>query len=303
VSELTNKILTEKFRPASFDELVFDNKTLILNHLKNPLGIPSFIFYSNHPGTGKTSTAKLIIKTLDCDALVVNASDERGIDTIREKITGFARSLSSNPLSKRCIFMDESDSLTKQALDSLRAVMEEFSDNVFFIFSCNDVSKIIAPIQSRCVMVCFEKPNKADIIQRVEYICEQEEINATDEEISNLVEHYYPDMRSMVKTLHSAKIEGTSITIEQSDYASFLNALHTNNVQYLYQKTYSSDFDIYGFNRWVWKHLFDNIKSYDTYDLPTIALHLADVEKSWNIGANAQICFLANMLQIGKLLK
>ena len=101
MNELQEKIWVEKYRPETFNDLIFGNKILILNHLKNPLSMPSFIFYSNHPGTGKTTTAKIIIRTLDCDALIINASDERGIDTIREKISTFARNMSSNPNTLR----------------------------------------------------------------------------------------------------------------------------------------------------------------------------------------------------------
>jgi DNA polymerase III delta prime subunit len=301
MSELTDKVWVEKYRPADFSTLIFDNKSLILNHLKNPLTIPSFIFYSNHPGTGKTTTAKLIIKHLGCDALFINSSDERGIETIREKITHFARGMSSTG-TKRCIFMDESDSLTKVAMDSLRATMEEFSDNCFFIFACNDLSKIIEPIQSRCVLIAFGKPNKADIIERVSEICESEGLKATDREIIDLVEQYYPDIRSMVKTLQNAHVEGKSITINQSDYNEFLKALKTKNIEYLYNKTYSPEFDVFAFNRWLFRHFFDNISVYDRAKLADIAIRLAEIEKGWNIGANIEIIFLANMLQISKIL-
>jgi len=301
MTELHTKLFVEKYRPSSFDELVFDNKTLILKHLQNPLGIPSFIFYSNHPGTGKTTTAKLIVNRLGCDSLFINSSDERGIDTIREKITNFARSMSSNPATKRCIFLDESDSLTKQAMDSLRATMEEFSDNCFFVFACNDLSKIIEPIQSRCVLICFEKPNKADVINRITTICEKENITATDKEISDLVEQYYPDMRSMVKTLQNAKIEGKSITINQDGYNLFLKALQTNDLQYLYNTTYNGEFDVFAFNRWLFTYFFNNIPTYKD-KIADIAIRLAEVEKGWQIGACVEVIFLANMVQIAKIL-
>jgi len=303
MTELVNKLFVEKYRPTTFDNLIFDNKILILNHIKNPLAIPSFIFYSNNPGTGKTSTAKLIIKELDCDALFINSSDERGVDTIREKITCFARSMSSNPNSKRCIFLDESDSLTKVAMDSLRATMEEFSDNCFFIFACNDVSKIIEPIRSRCVLVNFEKPNKADIIQRIAYICEEEKVNATDEEIEELVNRYYPDIRSMVKTIQNAQTENKPISVDQEQYVDFLKALKSFDLQYLYTKTYDADFDIFACNKWLFSHFFKYMDMYDKTKLPEIAIRLAEIEKGWNVGANSQTIFLANMVQISKLLK
>jgi DNA polymerase III delta prime subunit len=188
-------------------------------------------------------------------------------------------------------------------MDSLRATMEEFSGNTFFIFACNDVSKIIEPIRSRCILVCFEKPNKVDITVRLMDICDKEQIQATDKEIADLIEHYYPDIRSMVKTLQTAKIDGKSITINQNDYNTFLNALKTNNIEYLYNTTYSPDFDVLAFNKWLFNYFFTNMNKYDKNKLADIAIRLAEVEKGFTIGATTEIIFLANMLQIGKILQ
>src|ERR1039457_3850945 len=127
MSELTDKIWCEKWRPSTFSDLIFGNKEIILNHMKNPLEMPSFIFHSNHPGTGKTGIAKLIIKELDADALMINSSMDKGIDTIREQVSGFVKNMSSNPNCKRCVFMDEFDGFSKIGQDSLRSLIEEYS--------------------------------------------------------------------------------------------------------------------------------------------------------------------------------
>lgn len=300
MTELQTKIWTELYRPTTFEELIFDNKNLVLNYLKAPLTMPSFILYSNKPGTGKTSLAKLIIKTLDCDSIVINASDERGIDTIRTKITEFARSMSSNPNVKKCVFMDEFDSVTKAGMDCLKSTMEEYSSTCFFIFTANDVSKIIEPIQSRCTLISFERPNKADIFNRLSEICTTECIVASDQEIQDLIDHNYPDIRSMVKTLQNAKIEGKSIIIDKQEYQAFLNAIKSGDITYIYNKVYSGDFDIYGYNRWLFTHIFMNSGSYT--NVGEIALCCAEVEKGFSIGVNAPIIFIANMTKISKLM-
>jgi replication factor C small subunit len=301
MTELSNSIWVEKYRPNDWDSLICENKIALLNYLKNPLGIPSFILHSSTPGTGKTTVAKLLIGSLQCDYLAINASDERGVETIREKVSDFSRSLSSNANSKRCIFMDEADGLTKIAQDSLRNLMEEYSGNVFFVITANDVSKIIEPIQSRCVIYNFDKPNKADVFQRLSFICEQEKLTSSDAEITDLINRYYPDMRSMVKSLQNAKIENKTIGFEKDCYEDFLVALKKEDIQFLYNKTYSSDFDIYGFNKWLFTHLFLNINSYK--NIGEIALCCAEVEKGYTIGVNAPVIFLANMAKIAKLMK
>lgn len=303
LNEIQNKVFVEKYRPQDWQSLIFGNKQLIMNHLKNPMAIPSFIFYSNHPGTGKTTTAKLIIKELDADNITINASSDRGIDTIRDQVNDFARNMSSNPNCKRCIFMDEADSLTKAAQDSLRNLMEEYSDNCFFLFSCNDVGKIIDPIQSRCVLINFEKPSKADIIQRIDFICQQEGINSNYNEVEALVNMHYPDMRSMIKALQTAKVENKPITFSQIDFNQMLQAIKTSNIEYLYNMTYSGDLDIYAFVRWLFRYFFDNMKQYDNNKLADVAIRLAEIEKGWTINANVEVIFLANMVQIAKILR
>ncbi len=299
--ELTNLLWVEKWRPQTLDDLIFDNKRLIINSIKDPMSMPSFIFYSNKPGTGKTTLAKIIIRTLDCDSITINASDERGIDTIREKIGNFARNLSTNPNSKRCVFLDEADSLTKQAQESLKSTMEEFSGNTFFIFTANDVNKIVEPIQSRCTLISFEKPNKTAIINRLEEIIKAEGLVTTDAEIEDLVNFYYPDMRSMIKSLQQAKIDNKPIVVNKQDFIDILNKLKSGDIVSIYHKTYSGEFDLYAFNRFLFSHIFLNAMQYK--NIGEIALCCAEIEKGFNIGANAPVIFIANMTKISKLMK
>jgi replication factor C small subunit len=303
LTAIQNAIYTEKYRPSSFDELVGDNTDSIVKYLSKPLEMPSFIFYSQHPGTGKTSTAKLIIKALGCDALVINSSDERGIDTVREKVSLFARSLSSNEKTKKCVFLDEADGMLKAAQDSLRNLMETYANNCFFVFSCNDVSKIIEPIRSRCVVLCFEKPSKADIYLRLEQICQKEGISSDSDTLLKLVDQKYPDIRSMVMELQTANLSGKKLEVSDKKFEEFFQAVKAENIEYIYRETYSGDFDVLAFNRWLFFTLFNYQKYYSLDKLREIAMLLADTEKSWNIGANIEVVFIANILQVGKLLK
>lgn len=300
-TDLDNQLWVEKYRPQSFQDLILEDKSKILGLTKFPESMPSFIFHSTKPGTGKTSSAKLIIKHLGCDFLKLNSSDDRGIDTVRSKISEFARSVSSTENIKRCVFLDEADGLTKVAQDSLRNLMEEYSSTTFFVMTANDLSKIIEPIQSRCTLINFEKPNKPDIIERINFICEQEQIAVTDAEVQDLVNHHYPDIRSMVKTLQNAKIENKPITIDKKEYDEFLKAVRGGNIDYIYNRTYSSDFDIYAFNRWMFSYCFNNLSNHPS--IADVALCLAEVEKGYTIGCNAPIIFLANMVKISRLLK
>ena len=303
MTELQQLIWTEKYRPSKFDDLILQDKEMLIKYLANPKTIPSFIFYSSSPGTGKTSTAKIIIDYLQCDALMLNASDERGIDIVRDKIKQFAYSLSSDLNVKRCVFMDEADALTKQAADSLRNTMEEYADNVFFIFTANDISKIIPPIVSRCQIINFERPNKKDIADRLTEICELEKVSIDGAELDNIVQQYYPDVRRMVNRLQLLKVDNkVSIEDDKKVFADFLVLMQKKDIKAIYSQVYSGTFDIMGFNRWYFRYLFDNYNVAQHEKIRHIAFRLADTERAWNMGANLEVLFLANLLEVCKLL-
>lgn len=302
MNNLQELVWVERYRPQNFDNLILQSKEVVMKYLSQPTSLPSFIFYSSSPGTGKTSCAKLIIKKLGCDSLKMNSSDERGIDTIREKIKSFVQSVSLTG-SKRCIFLDEAHGLTKQAQDSLRNLMETHSNNSFFILTCNDMSKIVEPIISRCTVINFEKPDRDEIKKKLLDICLKEDISISDSEMEQLIDLYYPDIRAMVKILQRAHIEGKLSLNTTSDYRLFLDRVKSQDKKFVYDMVYSGTFDIMGFNRWFFRHLWESQDKYSYETLGKMSLLLADTEKSWNLSANLEVVFLANLIQISYLLQ
>lgn len=299
MSELTDMLWVEKYRPQNFNDLIIENKLGIMGYFNNPKSIPSFIFYSSKPGTGKTSTAKIIAKSYEADLLQINASDERGIDVIRNKIVNFCQTRSSNPNSKRCVFLDEADGLTKQAQESMKALMETYSANAFFILSCNDINKIIEPIRKgRSVVINFETPPREKIYLKLQEICKIEGLQIKQSEIESLVAQNYPDIRSMILALQHAKIENKTTLVDIDGFNDMMKAIKDKKIQYIYERVYSGKFDIQGFVRYYFRKLFEHSEKIDQDRLADIAFLLADIEKSWNIGANLEIVFLANILEI-----
>jgi len=296
MSELKNIIWTEKYRPPTFDSLILEHKEVILNYLKSMDTIPSFIFYSASPGTGKTSCAKVIANETGCDLLIINSSDERGIDVIRDKIKLFAISLSTNGL-KRCIFLDEADGLTKPAQDSLRNVMETYSDNCFFILSCNDLSKIIKPIQSRCVLINFEFPPSIEIYDKLIEIAQQEQLEEIN--ISDIISEFYPDIRSMISKLMHITM-GDKLLADNSE--EILELIIKNKYSELYKQVYGGVFNIMAFNKWLFKYFWENQEKYSIDQLKKVSILLADTEKNYNIGANLEVIFLSNILQVSDII-
>ena len=156
------------------------------------------------PGTGKTTLARVIVKKLNCDYIILNSSDERGIDTIREKVKTFASTKSKDSNIKVCI-LDECDALTSSAQDSLRNLMEQYSSNCRFVLTCNYVSRVIDPLQSRCIKIDFSNIKKEDIIKRLEFICQQENIPYEIGALGKIVDRTGSDIRSAINKIEELK--------------------------------------------------------------------------------------------------
>jgi len=194
-----NSLLVEKYRPTELENYVGNEqiKSKISTYL-NQNDIQNFIFYGP-AGCGKTTLAKIIIGKLDCDHLYINASDERGIETIRDKVQGFASVASFKPL--KVVILDEADFLTIQAQASLRNIIETFSRTTRFIMTCNFVERIIDPLQSRCQVLKIVPPSKKDVAKHLAGILDKESIKFEINDLVPLVNQYYPDLRKCINTI------------------------------------------------------------------------------------------------------
>jgi DNA polymerase III delta prime subunit len=208
-----NSLFVEKYRSQTLEDYVGNEqlKQIIGKYIETN-DIQNLLLYGT-PGTGKTTLAKIIVNNIDCDYLYINASDERGIDTIRDKVQGFASSATFKSL--KVIILDEADFLTIQAQASLRNIIETYSRTTRFILTCNYLERIIDPLQSRCQVLKITPPSKKEAAQHIANILEAEDVNYEITNLALVVNKYYPDIRKILNTCQTNIIENT-LKIDES---------------------------------------------------------------------------------------
>jgi len=211
-------VWTEKYRPDTLSEVVGQEEIIErLRAFVEEESIPHML-YAGPAGTGKTTSAVALAKDLYGDKwgqnfMETNASDERGIDVVRDKIKDFAR---TKPIEAdyKIIFLDEADALTPDAQQALRRTMEQFSDNCRFILSCNYSSKIIDPIQSRCAVFRFNRLEEEDVKKYIQRLGEEEGFKISKDAIDAIMRVSSGDLRRVTNILQTASIQNDEIDEE-----------------------------------------------------------------------------------------
>ena len=295
---MQHTLWTEKYRSQTLDQYIGNDelKTTIGSWIQKN-DIPHLLLYGK-AGTGKTTLAKLITQNIDCDMMYINASDENGIDTIRDKVKSFASTSTFRPL--KVVILDESDYLTINAQASLRNVIETFSAKTRFILTCNYVERIIEPLQSRCQAFKIETLSKPDIARHLVYILSEEGITFNLVDIPTIVNIHYPDIRKIINVTQQNVLDDklTLVKVDTKFDISDVVKLIQGKDAFKTVRQYLVDNNISDFEP-MYRALYDSLGK----DNGLITITLADYQFKHATVIDKEINFMACIASIINIIK
>ena len=303
----TDFLWVEEYRPKTVDDCILPQslKTLFKSFIDK--GELSNLLFSGTPGIGKTTVAKALCEQLNCDWIMINGSEEGGIDVLRDKIKNFASTVSLSG-GKKVVILDEADYLNPQSTQpALRGFIEEFHKNCRFILTCNFKNRIIEPLHSRFSNIEFkinskDKPKLASkLFERTISILKENNVDYNDKVLAQLVKKHFPDFRKVINELQRYSVSG-------SIDAGILTNITNENLKSLMKLLKEKDFT--ETRKWVTQNLdndpvrifrsiYDNLyENLQPETIPHAVLILADYQYKSAFVADQEINFTACLTEI-----
>ena len=298
-----NSLWVEKYRPIKLDDYVGNE------HLKEKVSgyiesedVPHLLLFGR-AGTGKTTLAKLIVKSIECDYMIINASDENNVDTVRNKVKNFA---SSQGFKKyKIVILDEFDYMTPNAQAILRNLMETFSKHCRFILTCNYVEKIIDPIQSRCQTFQIVPPSKKEVAVQLDKILKSENVKYDVKDLVPIIDSSYPDIRKIINTCQLNSVKGvlklSKNDLLDSDFKTkildILKASDDSRNKYMKIRKTVADSKVQDFTE-MYSLLYDKVDEYASGKISGVILVLAEGQHRDALAVDNEIPFMATILNI-----
>ena len=308
INKREHSLWVEKYRPQTLAEYVGNEtvKETIQQYLDNN-DIPHLLLHGK-AGTGKTTLAKLIVNTIKCDSMIINASDENNVDTVRNKVKNFASSMGFAGF--KIIILDEFDYMTPNAQAILRNLMETFSKHCRFILTCNYHEKIIDPIKSRCQTFAITPPTKKDVAIQVTRILDAEKIKYDVKNVADIISSYYPDIRRILNTcqLQSAKGElkvNHQIMVESNFQTKLVDLLKANddkrnmlmNIRQAVADNRLNDYSE------MYSMLYSRVDEYAAGNTANVILTIAEGLSKDALVVDKEIVFMSTIIQILNIIK
>ena len=303
-------LYVEKYRPQTVEDCVLPiNIKKVFLSLRDKGEIINLLL-SGGPGTGKTTVARALCTELGIDYIIINGSESRGIDMVRQQVGSFASTMSTNGKVK-VVILDEADYITPEAQAALRNLIESFSSSCRFILTCNFKHKIIEPLHSRCSVVDFtiaktELPKlQAEFAKRVLYVLKQENISFNTESVLEVIKRHYPDNRRILNELQRyANISGNIDT-------GILNIIDSSKVKNLIDFMKKGDFK--SCRQWIadnpdpdvlFNELYENITDFVQPDtIPNLILIMGEYQHRAAFVASQEINLAAFVVEVMKSVK
>ena len=303
-----NTLWVEKYRPQTLKDYIGNDllKEKVQSYLDNN-DVPHLLLYGK-AGTGKTTLAKIIAQTIECDMMVINASDENNVETVRNKVKNFASGAGFKGF--KIIILDEFDYMTPNAQAILRNLMETFSRHTRFILTCNYHEKIIEPILSRCQTFAVNPPSKKEVAFHVTEILNKEGIRFDIKDVADIISSFYPDIRRVMNTcqLQSSKgeLKVDKQTILQADFKNKIVDLLASGEEkrnaYMQIRQIVGDNKVNDFAE-LYTALYERLDDYAAGNTANVILELAQGQFRDALVIDKEICFMATIIAIINIIK